>query len=113
MELDLPLLRRLEALVVHESVSGAAAAMGITQPGMSIALANARQVLGDAILVRARGRMVATERARALLPEVREILARARALERAQLPFDPATSTAQFSLALMDSVATLLVPKNP
>lgn len=110
MELDLQMLRRFEALVVHESVSGAAAATGMTQPGMSIALSKLRAALGDAILVRAQGRMVATERAQALLPEVREILTRAQALGRSRSPFEPAETTNRFSIALMDSVAALLLP---
>ncbi|MFO1412719.1 MAG: LysR family transcriptional regulator [Burkholderiales bacterium] len=104
------LLRRFEALVTHESVSGAAGAMGMTQPGMSIALAKLRRALADPVLVRAQGRMVATERAKALLPEVREILRRTEALGRTRTPFDPATTTTSYSLALMDSVATLLLP---
>lgn len=103
-------MRRFEALVVHESVSAAAAAMGMTQPGMSIALGKLRRALGDHVLVRAAGRMVATEQARALLPEVREILRRTEALGRTRGPFDPATATTCFSIALMDSVATLLLP---
>jgi DNA-binding transcriptional LysR family regulator len=110
MELDPQMLRRLEALIVHESVSDAAAVMGMTQPGMSIALAKLRKVLGDSILTRVRGRMVVTEHAKMLLPEVREILLRTRALERSQVIFNPATSTSRFSIALMDSVAALLMP---
>jgi DNA-binding transcriptional LysR family regulator len=54
---------------------------------------------------------VATDHARALLPEVREILLRTRALARTQLPFDPRKATTLFSIALMDSVATLLLPR--
>lgn len=108
--LDLDLLRRFAALVLHESVSAAAVAMGITQPGMSIALGKLRHALGDPVLVRARGRMVATEQAKALLPEVREILRRTEALAHTRTPFEPATATTCFSIALMDSVATLLLP---
>lgn len=108
--LDLDLLRRFDALVMHESVSAAAVAMGMTQPGMSIALGRLRRALGDPVLVRARGRMVATEQAKALLPEVREILRRTEALGRTRTPFEPAAATTQFSIALMDSVATVLLP---
>lgn len=110
MEVDLQMLRQFEALITHESVSDAAAAVGMTQPGMSIALGKLRKAFGDTILVRARGRMVATDYARALLPEVRQILQRTQALGSMQARFDAASSTARFSIALMDSVATLLLP---
>lgn len=110
MTLDLEMLRRFDALVAHESVSAAAAAMGMTQPGMSIALGKLRRAFDDRILVRVQGRMAATEQAKALVPEVREILRRAEALGRPRTPFAPATATTCFSIALVDSVAAMLLP---
>ena len=54
MELDLHMLRRFAALVdLHQSVSDATVTMGMTQPGMSIALAKLRNVLGAARTSRA------------------------------------------------------------
>lgn len=110
MEIDLPMLRQFEALMTHESVTDAAAAVGMTQPGMSIALGKMRKAFGDTVLVRTGGRMVATDHARALLPEVRQILQRTRALGSMQARFDAASTTARFSIALMESVAALLLP---
>jgi DNA-binding transcriptional LysR family regulator len=110
MDIQLSLLRYFDALVSRESVSAAAAAVGLTQPAMSIALGRLRRALGDPVLVRTRAGMVATEHAKALLPEVRELLQRADALGRPRGAFRPDTGAAHFSIALMDSIAALLVP---
>lgn len=98
-------------LVKHQNVSVSATKLGMTQPGMSIALAKLRKILGDPILVPVGGRMVATEHAQYLLPQVHEILLRTRALSDKASAFEPKCSTVHFAVALMESVASLVMPE--
>src|SRR4051812_11403258 len=51
--IDTSLLPSLVALLEEESVSGAAARAGVTQPAMSRTLARLRDALGDELLVKA------------------------------------------------------------
>ena len=55
LAVDLNLLPALEALLKRRNVSHAAEDVGLSQPAMSRALARLRDVLGDALLVRAPG----------------------------------------------------------
>jgi DNA-binding transcriptional LysR family regulator len=108
--LDLNLLVALRALGEERSVSAAARRLGRSQPALSNALARLRRELGDELLVRGVRGMVLTPRAEALLPVVTSAL---EALERAayaQAPFEPATSTAAFTLAATDYAELVLLP---
>lgn len=72
--LDLNLLVALEALLDECSVSRAAERVNLSQAAMSNALTRLRDSLDDEILVRVGRRMVMTDRARAIYPEVRQLL---------------------------------------
>jgi DNA-binding transcriptional LysR family regulator len=79
---DLNLLVALDALLEQQSVTAAATRVGLGPPAMSHALARLRTLLGDPVLVRAGRAMVLTPRAlllkprvRALVEELREVLA--------------------------------------
>lgn len=52
-QIDLNLLVALDALIRERSVTRAGAQLGMSQPGMSAALARLRMLLGDTLLVRA------------------------------------------------------------
>jgi len=110
-DLDLNLIRALEALLVAESVTGAARRIGVGQPAMSKQLDKLRSVLGDPLLVRLGRRHVLTARARELAPLVGDAVASlGRALSAAP-PFDPHRAAGVLRLALNDeSAATLLAP---
>jgi len=100
--LDLNLLLTLHAVLAEQSVARAAARLHVTPPAVSNALARLRELLGDPLFVRKGRGLTATPRALELEP----LLARTfGALEQALAtpPFDPATSTRTFSLALSDT----------
>lgn len=108
-DLDLNLLRALEALLVTESVTGAARRIGVGQPAVSKQLEKLRAVLGDPLLVRQGRRLVLTARARALVPVVGDAVA---ALGRTLAPaeaFDPGSARGVLHLALNDEAAALLL----
>jgi LysR family nod box-dependent transcriptional activator len=73
--LDLNLLVALDALLSERSVTRAAQRVGLSQPGMSNALARLRGAFDDPLLVRQGAVLVPTSRAEALAGPVREALA--------------------------------------
>lgn len=107
--LDLNLLVTLEALLEERHVTRAAARLRTSQPAVSRSLARLREHFGDPLLVRGGGVMQLTERARALLPRVVDVLHAARALAQ-PTAFDPGTATGVTRLAAPDIVALMLVP---
>ena len=72
---DLNLLRTLDAVLSTGSVTAAAERLHLSVPATSHALARARRLLGDPLLVRAGRRLVPTPRAEALRPQVADWLA--------------------------------------
>ena len=60
---DLQLLVRLDALIAERSVSRAAERIGLSQPGMSNALARLRRLTNDELMVRTAHGMLPTPRA--------------------------------------------------
>src|SRR5882672_1572406 len=107
---NLNLFVAFDALVVHHSVSRAAAHVGVTQSAMSSSLRQLRGLFGDPLFLRSSHGVVPTPRARELAPPVREAL---RLLERTlgPLTFDPATSTRTFTLMTSDYVEFVLLPR--
>lgn len=108
---DLNLLVALEALLREGSVSGAARAVGLSQPAMSRALGRLRDVFEDPLLVRSGHAMVATPRARGLVEPLSEAL---EAVRRTLAPpggFDPATASRDFVVGAIDTTqAVVLAP---
>jgi DNA-binding transcriptional LysR family regulator len=108
--LDLNLLVAFEALRVEGSVSGAARRLGITQSGMSRALARLRAEFGDPLFVRGDMRMTLTPFAKGLAQPV------ARALEilatglAAQVRFDPRSASRTFVIGTADYCEGVLFP---
>ncbi|MGH6861233.1 MAG: LysR family transcriptional regulator [Phyllobacterium sp.] len=74
-DVDLNLLRALDALLTEASVTGAARRLGLSASAMSRTLARLRSVTGDPLLVRAGRGLVPTSRAAELRNEV-HVLAR-------------------------------------
>lgn len=109
--LDLNLVVALDALLVTRSVTQAAARVGITQSAMSHALQRLRRVTGDELLVRASNGMVATARAEALGPPVRQALEEIERALSPNLPFDPETAQRTFTVATTDYTQLVLLPK--
>jgi DNA-binding transcriptional LysR family regulator len=108
-ELDLNLLRVLDAVLRHRSVSAAAKELGRSQPATSHALARLRDALGDPLLVRQGRALEPTPRAEALQDSLTDALeGLRRLLERDG--FDPATASVTFTVACPDALAVGLPP---
>ena len=107
-EVDLNLLRVLDALLQEESVTKAAARLGLSPPAVSQSLARLRTRVSDPLLVRAGRRMVPSPRAEELRPKVHALLDEVRAVFAAGEAFDPRTSTQDFLLHGSDYVILVL-----
>src|SRR4051812_9289336 len=107
--LDLNLLVALDALLSERSVTRAAQRVGLSQPGMSNALARLRRLLNDPLLVRQGATLVPTARAEALIGPVHEALELIRRALDAPLRFDPATDRRSFRLSCSDYSVLMLI----
>jgi len=108
--LDVNLLVVLDALLSERHVTRAATRLGLTQSAASHALARLRTLLGDPLLVRDRQALVLTPRAEALAAPLGEALRALRLALEPPTPFDPATSTRTFTLAMADYAQLVLLP---
>jgi DNA-binding transcriptional LysR family regulator len=108
--LDLTLLRTFDALLAEHHVTRAAQRLRITQSAASHGLARLRRAFGDPLFVRGPRGVVPTERAVALGPEVRALLARVEALTRSPGPFDPRALERTFTMAGADFMEILVLP---
>src|SRR3954471_2987074 len=88
--IDLNLLVVLDAVLSERNVTRAAARIGRSQPATSHALARARELFKDPLLVRAGGALELTARARVLGPRLHRILRELGAALDAHKDFDPA-----------------------
>lgn len=113
MRFDLNLLRNLAMLLHTKSVTSAAQRLNMSQPAMSRALAELRQILGDPLLVRTRGGMLLTRRAEELLGPIQHWLQEA---ERLVSPprVELATLNRRFRIIAADyGVLSVLRPAMP
>ncbi|NNA97275.1 LysR family transcriptional regulator [Pseudomonas gessardii] len=107
--IDLNLLVILDALLSEQHVTRAAERLHLSQPAVSHALARLRDLLGDPLLVRQGGGLVATARALELAAPLADALAQMQSL-LAPNRFDPASARRTFRLAMSDYGAALLLP---
>jgi DNA-binding transcriptional LysR family regulator len=105
---DLNLLPLLDAVLRSQSVSKAAALVGLSKTAASHALARVRVQLGDPVLVRAGQAWVLTERAQAMAPRVRAALQEAHSLLSAERPFEPKSLRREFRIHATDQMLSLL-----
>jgi DNA-binding transcriptional LysR family regulator len=108
---DLNLLVVFAALCEHQSVTRAGAAIGLSQPAMSAALAKARALFGDPLFVRTGGGMKPTARAEVLAEPVRRVLESVRSEVLLQRRFDPQTTARTFTLIMPDIGEIAFLPK--
>lgn len=109
-QLDLNLLRALDALLVERHVTRAAARLALTQSAASRALARLREALGDPLLVRGpSGALLPTPRAEQLGPVVRRALEELAAAWRGEA-FEPRTARRRFTLTGADYAELVLLP---
>jgi DNA-binding transcriptional LysR family regulator len=106
--LDLNLLVTFEVLMTEGSVTRAAQRLGRTQSAVSHSLARLREQVGDPLLVRIGSGMAPSPFAQDLIEDVRPILRRIERIIAPPEPFEAATSTRAFRLAIADFAPTLL-----
>lgn len=107
---DLNLLLAFDALMAERSVTRAGRRTGRTQPAMSAALARLRALFGDELFVRAPGGLQPTPRAVEVAEPIRRALATIQQTLDATEPFDPATTTATFTVGCSDHPAYVVLP---
>src|SRR5687767_1800904 len=101
-QVDLNLLRVFDAIAGERSMSAAARRLGLTQPGLSRALARLRTEFDDKLFVKTRDTLMLTPRAQNAYERVREALSlveRALSEERA---FEPAAASRRFNVVMPD-----------
>lgn len=106
---DLNLLVALDALLAERSVTRAASRVGMSQPGMSNALARLRKLLRDPLLVREGMTLVPTPRAESLRQPVQDALALIQHALAERPGFDPATDQATFAVSCSDYSLLMLI----
>lgn len=109
--LDLQLLACLDALISECSVTRAAERMGMSQPGMSSALARLRRLTNDELLVRTARGMLPTPRARELAESVQTGMRAFEDVLGDRGPFDPAGARGSFTVATADFPGMLIFPR--
>lgn len=109
--LDLNLLRVFAAVQTHGGVTAAAAALHLSQPTVSNALARLRSTLGDELFVRQGVRLQPTPFALRLAPAVRGALGLLTDALADEPPFDPATAKRVFKLAMTDAGQQVFLPR--
>lgn len=108
--INLNLLKVFVVLMRERHVSVAAERLHLTQPAVSNALRQLRDLFQDELLIRAPKKMIPTQKALYLAPLVEQAL---RQLETSLFygnDFDCATSTRTFSLGMSDYAACVLLP---
>lgn len=106
---DTKLLRLLIAVVDAGSVTAAAEQLGVTQSAVSHQLGRLRALTGHDLFVKSGRGIAATQQARALALEARELLQRLEAFARTA-DFDPARWRTTFTIAANDFQREVLLP---
>jgi DNA-binding transcriptional LysR family regulator len=109
-EIDLRLLRVLDAVLETSDISRAAKMLLVSPSAVSHSLRSLRERFADPLLVRTRGRLEPTPLAKALQPALRESLYRLAKLMQKEEVFDPALSTRSLSLAAPDYQLFMMLP---
>lgn len=111
MDIDLNLLRVLDALLEHGSVAGAAKALHLSPPAVSRSLARLRSAVGDPLFVRAGRALVPTAVAISLREPTRKALDSAVAVLSPVAPTEPERIQRRFVIGADDAiVAALALP---
>ena len=107
--IDLNLLLTLQALLAEKHVTRAALRLYKSQPAVSHALAQLRDIFQDPLLIRQGGGMALTPRARELQQPLEAALGQLNALLH-KGEFDASRAVRRFRVALSDYAAHLLLP---
>jgi DNA-binding transcriptional LysR family regulator len=107
--LDLNLLVTLEALLVQQNVTKAAASLHLSQPAVSAQLSRLRDVFDDPLLIPAQRGMTPTAKAVELLEPLRQALDQVRATVATHRNFDPAKGKLTVVIACTDYLQAAVV----
>ncbi|MCE9681042.1 LysR family transcriptional regulator [Halomonas sp. M5N1S15] len=109
--LDLNLLRVLDALLREGSTVGAGRRLALSQPAVSAALGRLRHALGDPLFVRQGQGLVPTSYATSLEGPLRAVLEELESVLSGPETFDPAEAQLDFHISGTDFFATMLMPE--
>lgn len=107
--IDLNVLVALDALLSERNVTRAAVCIGRSQPATSHALKRARALFKDPLLVRVKGGLELSARAKSLAPQLNRVLRELGATLEGQADFDPG-AIESLSLGATDYVGFVLLP---
>jgi LysR family nod box-dependent transcriptional activator len=108
-QLDLNLLKALDALLEEQHVTRAAERCGLSEPAMSRSLTRLRHLFGDELLVRVGREYYLTPFSADLARSVHEIVQNIDSTLARRPTFDPAADRRQFTIAASDYSAFLLM----
>ncbi|MEM9604519.1 MAG: LysR family transcriptional regulator [Pseudomonadota bacterium] len=108
---DLNLLKVLDQIDRHHSVTGASKALGVGQPAVSQALARLRLTFQDALFTRGPGGLQPTPRALEIIGPIRASLGQIEHSLFGPQQFDPATTDTRFFIGASDYAAALFIPE--
>lgn len=108
--LDMRQIRVLLCLLELRSVTRTAQALDLSQPYVSLVLRRMREATGDAILVRSGSKLVTTERGRAMIEPLADILSGVDRVIGPPARFDPQKATGEFRIASADCMEAILLP---
>lgn len=109
-DMDLNLLVVFQEVYTARQISAAARRLELSQSAVSNALARLRRTFGDELFVRTAAGMQPTPLAEHLAGPIAAALASVSLALRRPAPFDPATSTRQFTLAMSDVAELHFMP---
>jgi DNA-binding transcriptional LysR family regulator len=107
--LDLNLMVTLEALLVEQNVTKAAARLHLSQPAVSAQLSRLRDVFDDPLLIPAQRGMTPTAKAVELLDPLRQALDQVRATVVTHRSFKPAKARLTVAIACTDYLQAAVV----
>jgi DNA-binding transcriptional LysR family regulator len=108
--IDLNLMVVLDALLAERSVTRAARRVGLSQSGLSHALARLRALTGDPLVVRTARELSPTPRARELHAPIRAALEQIEAVLRPPAALDPRKIDRALRIAAVDFAQMVVVP---
>lgn len=106
---DLNVLWVFEAIDSTRSLADAATRLGLTQPGLSRALARLRSEFDDPLFVKAKGELVLTPRGATVAAAIHDVLARLETALSEGREFEPATAAWNFALSAVSGFSAVLV----
>jgi len=99
------------AVFDHRSVGAAAASLGMSQSGLSTALARLRGTLGDSLFINTAAGMQPTTRAKELSLPIRETVQFIEQRIMSKASFDPAIDDREFRVAASDTAEAMYLPR--